>query len=323
MIVDTHVHVCAFTDRHGWTSARLLKTLPFRFMRWRLGMTGADERTERQVEQTLAGAIDDTPELDAAVVLAFDAVHAPDGKLDPGRTHLYVKNDYVIELCRRQPKMLFAASVHPYRSDAIAEIDRCVAAGAVLMKWLPIVQGFNPADDRCLPFYEALARHKLPLLSHTGGEKTLIRVNDAFADPALLEPALKLGVTVIAAHCGSRSTFFETDYVDTFVRLVHQYPNLYGDTAALNLPTRNHAYRKILADPLVPSRLVHGSDWPVPPIPPLSIGLPEAWQLMGDPNWLRRDLRIKQRLGFDRDYWDRAGTILRLPRSAEDLHVPD
>ena len=42
-----------------------------------------------------------------------------------------------------------------------------MAAGAVLLKWLPIVQNFNPADERCFPFYEALAHHKLPLLSHT------------------------------------------------------------------------------------------------------------------------------------------------------------
>ena len=61
-------------------------------------------------------------------------------------------------------KMLFGASVHPYRKDAVAELERCVAAGAVLLKWLPITQGFNPADPRCFPFYEALAHHKLPLL---------------------------------------------------------------------------------------------------------------------------------------------------------------
>src|SRR5438874_13119055 len=107
------------------------------------------------------------------------------------KTHLYVTNDYVIELAKRHRKMLFGASVHPYRKDAIAELERCVKAGAVLLKWLPIVQNFDPSDARCIPFYEALAHYKLPLLSHTGGEKSLPNLNTAVADPRLLEPALK------------------------------------------------------------------------------------------------------------------------------------
>ena len=38
--------------------------------------------------------------------------------------------------------------------------------------------------------------------------------------------------------------------------------------------------------------------------------------LMFDRNWLRRDCRIKQALGFEQDYWHRAATVLRLERSA-------
>ncbi len=307
MRIDAHVHVCAFTPDHGRTSRRLLRTLPFRFMRWRLGIPGDDAATERHLEQVLAAAVDGTPEIDAAVVLAFDGVYADDGTLDLDRTHLYVTNDYVIDLCRRHPKMRFGASVHPFRRDAVAEVERCVAAGAVLLKWLPIVQGFSPADPRCTPVYEALAHHGLPLLSHTGGERSLIRVNDAWADPRLLEPALKRGVTVIAAHCGTRSTFTEPDFFADFRRMVQQYPTLYGDTAALNLPARWHALRKIVDDELLRSRVVHGSDWPIPPVPP-----PAGWALLGQRNWLRRDALVKRRLGFDDAYFNRASRVLRL-----------
>ena len=310
MRIDAHVHVCAFTAGHGRTSDRLVDTLPFRFMRWRLGIGGRDERTERELERKLVEAIDGTPELDAVVVLAFDGVRGDDGVLDVGRTHFYVTNDYVIELCRRHSKMLFGASVHPFRADAVAEVERCVAAGAVLLKWLPIVQGFSPADPRCIPVYEALAHHGLPLLSHTGGERSLIRVNDAWADPRLLEPALRRGVTVIAAHCGTRSTMTETDFFDDFRRMVQQYENLYGDTAALNLPARWHALRELAGDPVLRSRVVHGSDWPIPPIPP-----PAGWGLLRERNWLRRDVLVKRRLGFDDDDFERASRVLRLDRS--------
>ena len=309
MRIDAHVHVCAFTPEHGRTSERLLQTLPFRFMRWRLDIPGADANTERVIEHRLADALDHTPELDAVVVLAFDGVRHEDGSLDVARTHLYVTNDHVIDLCRHHPKMLFGASVHPFRKDAVAELERCIAAGAVLLKWLPIVQGFNPADDRCIPIYEALAHHGLPLLSHTGGERSLIRVNDAYADPRLLELALRRGVSVIAAHCGTRSTFTETDYFEQFHILVHRYESLYGDTAALCLPARWHALRKVVNDPLLRTRVIHGSDWPIPPLPP-----PGALNTLAEQNWLRRDVLVKRALGLDEAYFNRAASLLRIAR---------
>ena len=40
MIVDVHVHVSALTPEHGLMSKRLLRSLPFRYMKWRLGLTG-------------------------------------------------------------------------------------------------------------------------------------------------------------------------------------------------------------------------------------------------------------------------------------------
>jgi hypothetical protein len=137
-------------------------------------------------------------------------------------------------------------------------------------------------------------------------------MNDAFADPRLLEPALQRGVTVIAAHCATKSVPFEQDFVQEFVNLVHRYENLYGDTAALNLPARMHAYEPILNDPLVRSRILHGSDWPIIALPPLRCGPLTSIKLMRERNWMRRDVLIKQRLGFGRDYWERAARVLRL-----------
>src|SRR2546430_41214 len=84
------------------------------------------------------------------------------------------------------------------------------SASELLMR-LPIVQTCAPADGRCLPFYEALAHHRIPLLCHTGGEVSLPNLNKEYADPALLVPALRRGVTVIAAHCGTRAKLTDTD----------------------------------------------------------------------------------------------------------------
>ena len=311
MLVDCHVHVNAFLPANGRTSSMLLGRPSFRYLRWRLGMTGADGETEQALVAALAAELDGASEVDAAVVLAFDAVYGEDGRLDDARTHLHVENDYVIELVKQNPKMLFGASVHPYRRDAVAELERCAAAGAVLLKWLPITQGMNPADPRCFPLYEALAHFGIPLLAHTGGEKTLPNIDISVADPALLVPALERGVTVIAAHCGTRSAPGETCFVDTFVRMAKEHERFYGDTSALNLPTRAYAYRRILDDEGVRSKLVHGSDWPIPPIPmPSNHGWRGAAALLRERNALRRDVAIKRELGLtEPEYWERAATL--------------
>src|SRR4051794_22798063 len=281
MIIDCHVHACATTPGHGKVSQYLLRSWNFRFVRWRLGIKSVDpEKMEREAEARLLQTIDGAGPIERAVVLAFDAVYNQDGALDDARTHLHVSNDYVAGLAQRHPKVLFGASVHPYRKDAVAELERCVGMGAVLLKWLPIVQDFAPSDDRCLPFYEALAHHRLPLLCHTGGERSLPNLNPSYADPALLLPALRKGVTVIAAHCGTRDKLGFPDYLPTFVRLAHEHANLYGDTAMLNQPLRSYAYDTILKDDVVRTRLLHGSDWPLPPIPTKRIGWLRAARLL-------------------------------------------
>jgi predicted TIM-barrel fold metal-dependent hydrolase len=312
MIIDCHVHVSAFTPEHGRMSPRVLGSLPFRFMRWRLGLVGSDEATERAIEERLASALRDAHEVDAAVVLAFDAVYGRDGGVDLANTHLYVSNEYVMELAERHQKMLFGASVHPYRSDAVAELERCVRGGAVLVKWLPITQGIDPADPRCFPFYEALAHYGVPLLSHTGGERTLPNLDTTVADPSLLLPALERGVTVIAAHCGTRSVPGERCYLDVFMRMAREHERFFGDTSALNLPTRWYAYQRILENAEVREKLVHGSDWPVMPIAhPRHLGWRSALSTFSDANWIRRDVHIKRGLGLDDRYWTRAAGLLR------------
>jgi predicted TIM-barrel fold metal-dependent hydrolase len=325
MNVDVHVHVSALTPQHGLMTRRLLRSLPFRYMKWRLGLRGEDAKTEEQLRQVLFKTLDTTPELDAAVMLAFDAVYDRDGQLDWANTHLYAKNDYVIELARQHQKILFGASIHPYRKDSIVELERCVKAGAVLLKWLPITQGMNPADEACIPFYEALAHHKLPLLCHTGGEKSLPNIAPDTAPPRLLLEALRRGVTVIAAHCGTRSAYSEADYVREFMQMCHDHEHFYGDTSALNLPTRSHAFNMVLGDRVVREKLVHGSDWPIPVLPPArTIGLPAAAECFFEGNWLRRDILIKQKMPFDEAYWHRAAKVLRLnTRNKPGASAPD
>lgn len=312
MRIDCHVHISAFQPGHGAMSPRLVRSLPFRFLRWHFSIGQLDESADAKLESLLVDQLNACDELDAAVVLAFDAVYDKQGNRDDVNTHLFIENDYVINLAKAHRKVLFGASVHPYRKDAIEELERCVKAGAALVKWLPITQGIDPSDPKCYPFYEALAHHKIPLLSHTGGETMLPNVNK-HADPTLLLPAIRRGVTVIAAHCGTRSTFSEPDYSKAFVRLALEHERFYGDSSALNLPTRWHAYTPILEDERVRSKIIHGSDWPIIPVPhPVRLGVGRMFDLLDEPNWFRRDILIKRAIGLTDTDLARGGSVLRL-----------
>ncbi|GIW76009.1 MAG: hypothetical protein KatS3mg104_1072 [Phycisphaerae bacterium] len=137
-------------------SARLSGSIPFKFLRWRFDIGSIDESSDQRLEALLVGQLNACDRLDAAVVLAFDAVYDRHGRRDEQNTHLFVENDYVMTLARKHPKVLFGASIHPYRKDAIEELERCVKGGAVLVKWLPITQGIDPSSPFVLPRFMRL-----------------------------------------------------------------------------------------------------------------------------------------------------------------------
>jgi predicted TIM-barrel fold metal-dependent hydrolase len=94
------------------------------------------------------------------------------------------------------------ASVHPYRRDAVAELEKCARQGAQMVKWsvyagkvanahkhssacslctsnyamfrLPNSMGINPSSPLCKPFYKAMKRLGLILLTHTGVEHSVV-----------------------------------------------------------------------------------------------------------------------------------------------------
>ncbi len=294
-------------------------------MRRQLGVhpEADDAAIQDTLERALLSAVDGTSELDAAVLLAFDAVYTREGVPDPDRTHLYVANSYVAKLVTGRPRVRFGASIHPYRRDAVAELERCVQGGAVLCKWLPITQAIDPADPICFPFYEALAHYRLPLLSHTGWEHVLPRLDPTVAAPARLTAALERGVTVIAAHCGTGRVPGEGSYLGQFMRMARDHERLYGDTAGMNLPNRWGNYDALVGDDVVRAKLVHGSDWPVPAYPrPWRQGWGDTRVIMREDNQMRRDILIKKALGFDSGYWDRAAKVLGLPEAAQPAYRP-
>ncbi|MFT7678685.1 MAG: putative TIM-barrel fold metal-dependent hydrolase [Planctomycetota bacterium] len=210
--------------------------------------------------------------------LAFDHRYRKDGTRDLEHSEFHVPNDWARDEAARQGvRFGWAASVHPYRADAVAELERCVANGARLVKWLPAAQGIDPLDEACAPFYAAAARLGIPLLVHVGDEKAVEAEADrGLGNPLRLRGPLDAGVMVVAAHCGSLGMSKDLDAEDAepalsfelFLRLMDEpaYEGLlFGEISAV---TQVNRFGGVLAELLrredLHGRLVNGSDWPLP-----------------------------------------------------------
>ncbi len=255
--------------------------------------------------------------LDAVVLLAHEQVYDADGTLRRDLGTMFVPNDVVLGLARKHPEFLAGASIHPARPDAIEELERCAAAGAVLMKCLPNCQNIDCSDPRYRPFWEKMAALGIPLLAHTGGEHTVQIVQADYADPRRLRLPLECGVKVIAAHCATRSGAFDHDYFGDWVAMLRDFPNLYGDVSALISLNRCGHLRDCLKPEIVP-RILHGSDFPVPVLGHrlwlqrwIDTATFRRCQAVENP--LERDWEFKRALGFEADILTRASALLRMP----------
>jgi uncharacterized protein len=273
-----------------------------RFLAWRQGLPLDDpEAANRLYVEKLEAELSVSTRVGRAVLLGMDGVYDGAGRLDEARTDFLISNDHVFAATRGRACFLPGVSVNPSRRDAKDELERCAARGAVLVKVLPNTQAFDPADRRFLPFYAALARLRLPLLSHVGYEFSLIGRDQSVGDPGRLRAALDEGVTVIAAHGCSSGLFVREPHFPTMLDLVRRYPSFYVDTSALTIPNRVGALLRLRRHPEVFDRLVFGTDYPLPVLayPCLGVldlaGYTQARKAM---NRLDRHAVILERLGI-------------------------
>ncbi len=218
------------------------------------------------------------------MLLAFDWHHDEKGKRVEALSPLYTPNEYAQRLAHAHPQHFeWIASVHPYRADAIEALELAARGGARAIKWLPPAQGMDPADARCDRFYETLARLRLPLLSHAGDELAVHggEMQD-YGNPLRLRRALDHGVRVIVAHCASLGDGIDLDRgpnapavsnFSLFARLMGEAryeKNLYGDLAAVGQLLRaGKPLRVLLQRRDWQSRLLYGSDYPLPGVQPI------------------------------------------------------
>ncbi len=322
MIFDIHAHLSGPSGVGGnflCPPSRQSRLLRLFLNRSKLYARGKGGDTESLVSRWVRES-----RIDRVVLLALDGAYREDGSFDQEHTRIMTGNDYVADFVSGNSRLLFGASVHPNRKDAIEELDRVVERGACLIKWIPSAQNIVPDDSRCYPFYERMRYHNIPLLTHTGIEHTLPMFDNRLNDPERLIPALRQGVTVIAAHCGTRLYLHERCRFGQWANLAKEYPNFYGDLSAFGLPLHGGPLRGILRDPDLTSKILFGSDFPALALPLWyigRIGLRRAMGLTRIENPFDKAFLTLKELDVPEQIFNRAERLLRLPPVSESSHV--
>lgn len=322
--LDMHVHTAGIGvgGSGAFVGAEMRGNLRFRFYLRAFGVTEEELQAEGDglVIQRISAKVAESEQVARAVILAMDGVVA-DGELDREATQFYVPNDFVAAEVRRYDNLCFGASVNPLRHDSLARLEQAKADGALLVKWIPNVMHFDPADPAIEPFYRKLVELNLPLLSHAGKEQAFADARDEFGDPRRLAFPLSLGVTVIAAHI---ATTGKTDGEGNFERILpmfDEYPNLYSEISSLTQVNKRNYLKDALAVPGLDERLLYGTDYPLQFFPLVSsvwhlrhIGVGTARLVGSIPNRWDRDVALKRAIGTPEHVFARSAELLDVER---------
>ncbi|MGE0479174.1 MAG: amidohydrolase family protein [Phycisphaerae bacterium] len=264
------------------------------------------------------------------VLLAFDWYHDPAGRrLPPPRTRfergsdIYTSNTLIRRLCRKHPdRFLFGASVHPYRENAVACVDEVFSAGACLLKWLPLHQNIDADDPRARAVLRRCAELGLPVLAHYGEEFTLATQHPEHRPARRFIEVLRslrregrMPPTIIAHVATPVTPFGEQDSMQaTIAALLDEFADapLYADISALTVWGKVALIRRLARRHELHSKLLFGSDFPVPNADPVlrwMIG-PRWRDIARNPSWPQRAALACRHFGFGEIVFHRAAEWL-------------
>ncbi len=327
-VIDMHVHIAGIGagGSNCYVSPDLRNNWRYDIYLKAFGLTQNDleEHGDQLAFEKISQRLAASQQVDGAVILALDGVVNKAGELDLEHTEVYIPNDFVARETAKYDNLFFGASINPYRKDALQRLGQAKADGAVLIKWLPAIQQVDPSDLCLTPFYSKLIELELPLLVHTGAERSFPRANHDLGDPMLLRLPLELGVTVIAAHVATTGKTENETHFKRLVGLFPEYPNLYADISSLTQLNKLWYLSKVLDHPEIHDRLLYGTDFPLietgllgvrlvsPWYFPFRLGWTRLWQITRIENPWDRDLELKKALGFGQEIFTRPAKLLKI-----------
>ncbi len=286
ILIDSHTHVIGLGagDSGIWVNPEMregfhwIKRLKFAVYKSASGIKNEDRADQEYIERFVKLIEGIRPYKVKFLILAFDKHYNRAGEADLSRSMFYVPNEYVVALSNKYPQFFIPViSVHPYRKDALDELDKWYKQGVKYIKWLPNSQGIDPSSKTVIPFYKKMAEYNMVLISHTGEEKAVDGDEfQRFGNPLRLTLPLTLGVKVIMAHMATLGNCEDTENsnksescFDLAVRMLRkkQYTeNLYADISSITQSNRTDKLEEILDSTELHHRFVNGSDYPLPAI---------------------------------------------------------
>ncbi len=288
---DVHTHLIGTGDSNSgiYLHPSMQDVLsPLQYVRYKFYMNAGCADNAEGIDQayvnTLKRLMNDFPNGAKSMLLAFEFHHNADGLRVKEKSPFYTPNTYAQTVAETNSGLFdWVASIHPYRQDAVSALESAIQHGAKAVKWLPPVMGMDPLSEKCDPFYVAMAKYKMPLITHAGDEHAFDNVDAQHkGNPLRLRRALDHGVRVIVAHCASEGTGVDLDKgengpqvsnFELFARMMDEkkYEKLlFGEISAITQLNRvGPALQAVLTREDWQPRLLNGSDYPLPGVMPL------------------------------------------------------
>jgi predicted TIM-barrel fold metal-dependent hydrolase len=160
--------------------------------------------------------------------------------------------------------LLPTATMNPQAPGALDKLRRACAAGVRMLKFHPLIVGFDVLSPACEPFLAAAERGRLPVTYHTGKDEGWGAVCDCVSPEACGELARRHPrLPILMAHCGTfggDADFIRTAFAEA-ARQCQAHPNLYLEATAALLSVGEGPWRDAAAR-LGPERIVYGRDYP-------------------------------------------------------------
>lgn len=309
-------------------SPRGLNRWSIRLLRRVVGWPKPGPALDQVLDGFFAHHLEQLEHVDRCVLLAFDAYHRDDGTVAPlpqisreVGSDLYTSNSLVRALCQQQPKrFFFGASVHPYRENALEALEEVFAAGACLLKLMPLHQNIDINDPRSEAFFLKCRELGLPLLLHYGPEMALKTEHPPYEELSglltLLDDLRRVDAMppVIVAHIGSPATPFgpwrHYRLLVAALRESFRRAPLYADISALLTWGKAPVLLDRAAQDVdLHHKLLFGTDFPVMPAIHWL-----RWRYGRDIDWSQpwpdMSLSVCRAAGFSHIVFDRAALLL-------------
>ena len=289
---DYHTHLLGMNTElngtfvnEGWQTpfGGLVHYIQFEVYKSSAGITD-EAHADLQYLTRLKNLINFMPQHGKFGLMAFDYFHDEQGQIQKSLSTFHIPNHYMMQTVRQNPELFFPIiSIHPYRHDAVDELQHFAKQGVKFVKWLPNAMGIHPAsssmNEQLEAYYRIMHEYDMVLISHTGDEKaTEAEEFQNLGNPLFLKKPLDMGVKVIMAHVASLGKCQEEDtpictpgtpYIDLAIDMLKetQYKNLlFADISALTQDNRKDNLNKILEHSAIHPNLINGSDYPLPAV---------------------------------------------------------